>query len=163
MRHRPGLFLLVLLLDPACASEATQGAPGPIQSASSCALPLSACGASQGEDCEASLAYDQALAKHAGCCDLPPGAGGAACGELITATCGSYRVLAIGTLGVGTYVKQYYDDAGRVVGARYWTDTAEYCGQTRFSQAYGLVPSCDETPTVLCHRSGYLRPIAGVE
>jgi hypothetical protein len=109
-------------------------------------------------------AYDDALAAQQGCCMASPTAGSStACEELVTSTCGVYRVIAIGGLGLGSYTKLYYDAAGTNVGVRVWSDTSEFCNQTRFSQAYGNVPTCDETSTVVCQRPGYIRPIAGVE
>ena len=102
---------------------------------------------------------------NAGCCELDGTQPDAqlACGELVTSTCGAYRVIGIGTLGLGTYRKQYYDASGANVGVRVWSDIPEYCGGTRWSQAYGDVPTCDEVPTIDCHRTGYINPISNVE
>jgi len=62
----------------------------------------------------------------------------------IAGTCGEYRYVR--RRDEFSYVTNYFELSGALVGGEAGTDISNYCSDTSFSISYGLVPDCNLVP-----------------
>ena len=61
-------------------------------------------------------------------------------GRVNSGTCGAFRLVSQHDSFSGW--TQYFDAAGKLVGATRWSDTNAFCGHTAFRAEFGEVPRC---------------------